>query len=316
MPGMDNNFENESLRYQSKKEMAKGGLLGFFIGLAIIVPGISGSAVAIIFRLYEKLLFALGHILRKFKVCALFLLPIAIGAVIGLVLGFLGVQQLLDLIPFAIVSCFAGLMVGAYPAVTDQLKGEKPNAIRIVLFVLGLGLPIAFACISIFVSGGFPELDELSWYHYLVFVLLGFVVAITQLVPGLSATAVLMMVGCFTKLLDSVSFSYWKENPMVLLVYACLAIGLLIGLVAVSKLLSGLLAKFHGNCFYCIAGLSLGSIVTMFFNSDMMEIYGGFDFRQTQTIVDLSLGIGLFILGLIGAYMLVRVERKKADQNL
>ena len=47
-----------------------------------------------------------------------------------------------------------------------------------------------------------------------------------------------------------------------------------------------------------------------------MEIYGGFDFRQTQTIVDLSLGIGLFILGLIGAYMLVRVERKKADQNL
>ena len=248
MPGMDNNFENESLRYQSKKEMAKGGLLGFFIGLAIIVPGISGSAVAIIFRLYEKLLFALGHILRKFKVCALFLLPIAIGAVIGLVLGFLGVQQLLDLIPFAIVSCFAGLMVGAYPAVTDQLKGEKPNAIRIVLFVLGLGLPIAFACISIFVSGGFPELDELSWYHYLVFVLLGFVVAITQLVPGLSATAVLMMVGCFAKLLDSVSFSYWKENPMVLLVYACLAIGLLIGLVAVSKLLSGLLAKFHGNC--------------------------------------------------------------------
>lgn len=89
------------------------------------------------------------------------------------------------------------------------------------------------------------------------------------------------------------------------------AIGLLIGLVAVSKLLSGLLAKFHGNCFYCIAGLSLGSIVTMFFNSDMMEIYGEFDFRQTQTIVDLSLGTGLLILWLIGAYMLVRVERKR-----
>lgn len=313
---MENNLDNQSLRYESKKDVAKGGLLGFFIGLAIIVPGISGSAVAIIFRLYEKLLYALGNILKKFKVCALFLLPILIGTVIGLALGFLGVQQLLNLIPFAIVACFAGLMVGAYPAVTDQLKGEKPNALRIVLFILGLGLPIAFACISIFVSGGFPELDQLSWYHYIIFVLLGFVVAITQLVPGLSATAVLMMVGCFSKLLDSVSLTYWKENPMALLVYACLAIGLLIGLVSVSKLLSGLLEKFHGNCFYCIAGLSLGSIVTMFFNSDMMEIYRSFDFGTTKTIVDLCLGIGLFILGLVGAYLLVRIERKKADQNL
>lgn len=313
---MENNLDNQSLRYESKKDVAKGGLLGFFIGLAIIVPGISGSAVAIIFRLYEKLLYALGNILKKLKVCALFLLPILIGAVIGLVLGFLGVQQLLNFIPFAIVACFAGLMVGAYPAVTDQLKGEKPNTLRIILFILGLGLPIAFACISIFVSGGFPELDQLSWYHYLIFILLGFVVAITQLVPGLSATAVLMMVGCFSKLLNSVSLTYWKENPMVFLVYGCLAVGLLIGLVSVSKLLSGLLGKFHGNCFYCIAGLSLGSIVTMFFNSDMMEIYHNFDFSQTKTIVDLSLGIGLFILGLVGAYLLVRVERKKTDQNL
>ena len=58
--------EELSLAYADKKEVAKGGVLGLFIGLAIIVPGVSGSAVAIIFRLYEKLLYAFGNLLKSF----------------------------------------------------------------------------------------------------------------------------------------------------------------------------------------------------------------------------------------------------------
>ena len=58
--------ENEpSLKYGSKKQVVKGGILGFFIGLAVIVPGVSGSAVAVIFGLYEKLLYAFGNFLRR-----------------------------------------------------------------------------------------------------------------------------------------------------------------------------------------------------------------------------------------------------------
>ena len=60
----------ESLKYKNGKEVAKSGVLGVFIGLAVIVPGISGSTVAIIFKLYRKLLFAIGSIFKKFKKCA------------------------------------------------------------------------------------------------------------------------------------------------------------------------------------------------------------------------------------------------------
>ena len=122
--------EELSLAYADKKEVAKGGVLGLFIGLAIIVPGVSGSAVAIIFRLYEKLLYAFGNLLKSFKKCVRFLLPIAIGAVIGLVVGFIAVEQLINLVMFAVVALFAGLMLGAFPAVTDQIKGEKITAPR------------------------------------------------------------------------------------------------------------------------------------------------------------------------------------------
>ena len=105
------------LRYKNGKEVAKGGVLGFFIGLAVIVPGVSGSTVAIIFRLYDKLLYALGNIVRRFRACIKFLLPIAIGLVVGFILGFLAIQRLINISPFAIIGLFAGLMVGSFPAV-------------------------------------------------------------------------------------------------------------------------------------------------------------------------------------------------------
>ena len=51
----------------NKKTWCKSALLGFFIGLAVIVPGISGSTVAIIFKLYDQFLYAVGNLFKKFK---------------------------------------------------------------------------------------------------------------------------------------------------------------------------------------------------------------------------------------------------------
>lgn len=298
----------EDLRYDSKAQWFKGGLLGIFIGLAIIVPGVSGSAVAIIFKLYEKLLYAIGNILKRFKVCFLFLLPVLLGAVIGFLLGFFAIQQLLDLLPFATVALFAGMMLGAYPAVTDQIKEEKHTPFRIVLGLLGIAIPIAISAVSIAINEGSASLEDLSWYHYIIFVLLGFVVAITQLLPGLSATALLMAVGYFTPLMESVHLSYWKSNPMVLLVYLCLVIGFLIGLVSVSKLLSYLISKFRGAVFHLVVGLSLGSFISMFYNPEIMATYAGFE--APKMWIDIGVGIGLFIIGVGIAYFFVCYERK------
>ena len=142
--------ENEpDLTYKNGGEIAKAGVLGFFIGLAVIVPGVSGSTVAIIFKLYHKLLYALGNIVRKFKRCVKFLIPIAIGLVIGFVLGFLAIQRLIDISPFTVIGLFAGLMLGAFPAVLDEVKGEKKSPLRLALFAVGLLIPVAIALISV-----------------------------------------------------------------------------------------------------------------------------------------------------------------------
>ena len=302
------------LRYRNGKEVVKGGILGAFIGLAVIVPGVSGSAVAIIFRLYEKLLYALGGIFRRFKESARFLLPIALGGIVGLAAGFFGVRFLLNLLPFAIVALFAGLMLGAFPAVTDEIKGEKPTPLRIVLFLLGLVFPIGLSALSVFGTPDMLSLENLAWYHYLLFLLVGYAIAVTQLVPGLSATALLMTFGCFTPLMNSVSLTYWQENPMVLLVYACLAVGFVLGLLTFSNGLSRLLEKKRAPAFYTIAGLSLGSIVTMFFNPEIVEVYESWTIGAAMWR-ELGIGMALFGIGIIAATYFVRYERNRVMKN-
>ena len=318
MSGQQKSKEQKSaamdLRYQNGKEVFKGGVLGAFIGLAVIVPGVSGSAVAIIFRLYEKLLYALGGIFRRFKESARFLLPIALGGIVGLAAGFFGVRFLLNLLPFAIVALFAGLMLGAFPAVTDEIKGEKPTPLRIILFLLGLLFPIGLSALSVFGTPDMLSLENLSWYHYILFLLVGYAIAVTQLVPGLSATALLMTFGCFTPLMNSVSLTYWQENPMVLLVYACLAVGFVLGLLTFSNGLSRLLEKKRAPAFYTIAGLSLGSIVTMFFNPEIVEVYESWTIGAAMWR-ELGIGMALFGIGIIAATYFVRYERNRVMKN-
>ena len=300
----------ESLKYKNGKEVAKGGLLGVFIGLAVIVPGVSGSTVAIIFKLYHKLLFAIGNIFKKFKKCAAFLLPVVIGLVIGFVAGFFAIQRVLNVAPFTVIGLFAGLMLGAFPAVKDEIKGEKKSAGRVLLFVLGLAVPIVISLVSTLCVAGAHSLENLQWYHYLLFLVLGYIVAITQIVPGLSATAILMVFGYFSPLMDSVHLSYWQANPQVFLVYLCLVIGFAAGLVTFSKALTKIFDRAKKPAFFLITGLSLGSVVTMFFNPDVYAVYKSWA-AGSPFALDLSLGIALFAVGCVVAYLFVRYERKK-----
>lgn len=207
-------IEEISLSYKNKKEVAKGGLLGFFIGLAVIIPGISGSTIAIIFRLYEKLIYSMANFFKRFKLCFLFLLPIVVGIGVGFILGFFVIKSILDILPFAIIALFAGLMLGAFPSVSEEIKNEKKTPKRMLLFLIGLAIPIAVGIISTFTVSGHQSLENLQFYHFILFIVLGYVVAITQIVPGLSATAILMAFGYFKPIMKSVSLTYWQENPM------------------------------------------------------------------------------------------------------
>ena len=288
-------------------------MLGFFIGLAVIVPGISGSTVAIIFKLYDAFLYAVSNLFKQFKRCFFFLLPIGIGILIGLAVGFFTVQKALEYIPFAIVGGFAGLMSGAFPAVKDELKGAKITGGRIALFIAGVCLPIAVALLSVFFSGGAGK-DFSVWWRIVLCLPVGAIVGLTQVVPGLSASAILMSIGYFTPLVESVHVSYWKENPIIFLTYAALGIGFLIGIVFSSGVLTKAFEKARQTAYFPIVGLSLGSIAAMFCNVEIFAVYKEWA-QKGISQKDLWLGVALFAVGAVIAYLLVCYQRKKDAES-
>ena len=299
------------------KGWIKAFILGLFIGLAIIVPGVSGSTVAIMFGLYAALLYAIGNILGDFKKCFVFLVPIAIGAVIGFVAGFLLVQVLFEKYMFVVICFFVGLMLGASPTLIKEIKGERANAKRVALMIVGILIPIAIAAISIATDPptllGSLEIGESAAfksfppYLFLLYVPLGVLIAATQLIPGLSATAIMMAFGQFGPIMDSMHLDYILENPLFIALIGCLAVGALVGLVIISKIFSKLIENHKGSTFFFVVGLSFGSIASMFFNPDMAQIYfnwskGGF------SGANFAIGMALLLVGLIGSGLLAKYE--------
>ncbi len=300
----------DDLSYQGRGEVARASSLGVFIGLAVIIPGISGSAVAIVLKLYEKLLFAIGELTRHPQRAIRFLLPIAAGCVIGLIAGFFGVRTLLRLLPFAVIALFSGLLLGSIPAVTDEIRGEKITPLRVLLFLLGIALPILIALLPGEGGGPLLSVNDPSPLTLLLLLLVGAVVALTQLVPGLSAGAFFMMLGIFSPLMDSVSLTFWKENPKILLTYASLAVGLILGLLFLSKLLTYLLGRARQGVFFTVCGLSLGSFFSMYLGGEAREVYASW--QAGGALRDILIGIPLFAVGVLAAYLFVKKERQKS----
>ena len=311
------------------KGWIKAFVLGLFIGLAVIVPGISGSTVAIIFGLYAALLYSIGNIFSDFKRCIKFLIPIGIGAVLGFGAGFFLVQLLLEKYMFVVICLFVGLMIGASPALINEVKGERANAKRIILMIIGLLIPLAIGALSVYlepptdiaslgeeVSQAFTDFPP---YLFIAYVPLGFLVAATQLIPGLSATAILMAFGQFNKIMASVHLDYILANPLFIVLMLCMVGGFAAGLVIISKIFSKLIEKHKGTTFFFVVGLSFGSIGSMFLNPDIVQIYydwvhigfSGGEFAVGMVL----LALGLLVSGLFTRYELKHGQNEQDNKN-
>ena len=305
--------ENVTLAPYTARTWIKAFILGLFIGLAVIVPGVSGSTVAIMFGLYASMLYAIGNIFKDFKRCLKFLIPIGVGAVIGFAAGFLLVQLLLEKYIFVVICLFVGLMIGASPALLNEIKDEKVSAVRVILMIIGVLIPIGIGVLSVFldppvlveVEGASEAFTEFPWYLFVLYVPLGVLVAATQLIPGLSATAILMSFGQFKPIMDSVHLDYILANPAFIALMLCMVGGFAAGLIVISRLFARLIAWRRAATFCFVVGLSIGSIGSMFLNPDIVQVYFNWGHGKFS-LAELIVGILLLVFALIGSALLTR----------
>ena len=300
------------LKYKGFKEILISIFVGFSIGLSVIVPGISGSAIAIIMKVYDKMMYAFSNIFKKFKLCFLFLIPIGIGIIAGFGIGFVLVRLLLDTIPFITICFFVGLMVGTFPILFKEIRGEKSNMNGKLLFVGGMLVPLAITLISMAV-GADNSLVGLSVGHYFLFVFLGVLVSLTQIIPGLSATVLLMMFGYYSAILNGVGSELFSDFGLIM-VYVCLVIGFVIGILLFSKIINKLLEKKRRPFFFTICGLSVGSMLAVFLGNECVDIYK--TWQTTDMIIDLCVGIPMLIVGFGLTFALYIFDKKREEKKL
>ena len=299
------------LSYKNFKEVVISIIVGFFIGLSVIVPGISGSTIAIIMKVYDKFMYATSNIFKKFKASIIFLIPIAIGIILGFSLGFLLVKILLDLFPFITICLFVGLMVGTFPILFKEIKGTKNKTNKIPLFILGVILPIFISVISIFLATD-KDITSVNILHYLLFIAIGILVSLTQLIPGLSATVLLMIFGYYKFLIDGVTIDLFN-NVNLILIYLSLAMGFLIGTLMFSKIITKLLETKRTQFFFIICGLSIGSMVSVFLGNECIEIYKTWD--NSEMVKDLIFGFIAIILGFALTFAIYLYDKNKNNNK-
>ena len=310
----------------------------FFAGMAIgtgaAIPGVSGAAIAVIFRVYEDIINAVNNFRKKFGWALSILVPILIGVLLAVAICIVLFHIAFSHFMFVLMCLFAGFLVGSFPGITDEVKGEKLNKKAIILIVIGFIFVIVLGVLSVIagvngfeVSGLFADLP---WWLYLVLIPIGAIAAVALTVPGLSGSLILLIIGFYRPLIDFVEGSakaILKGDASLILpllgVVGCFAIGCLIGVVLVSKIMNVLLRKWRKETFYTIIGFIAGSVFVLFFNYEIFKYYQVWAGQAIAGIDQympmwLEMIVGLLVLGAcaFGSYQLVRVQRKKTTQEI
>ena len=309
-------------------------LAGMGIGTGAAIPGVSGAAVAVIFGVYEDIIGAVNNFRKKFGYAILVLIPILLGIICAVIPCIYLFSLAFEHLMFVLICIFAGFLIGSFPSILDKVKGVKPDKFQIILIVTGFVFVITLGVLSVAFGdelniGGLFENINQNWWLYLVLIPVGVLAAVALTVPGLSGSLILLVIGFYRPLVDSVknwasmiTHGNWSMVGPLLGVIGTFGLGCLIGVVLVSKVMSYLLKKFHDNTFFVIIGFILGSIAVLFFNYDIYNYYlswAGYSFDNINPVLPIYLEVPLGLLVLagcaVGSYFLVKLERKKNSQS-
>ena len=266
---------------------------GFIFGIANIIPGVSGGTLAITLGIYEELIGTISHLFSNLKKNLSFVIPIGIGAVLSILTMSKLINYSLEKFPIPTTLFFIGLIVGGIPLIYKKIEKTKFKVSNISAFLITFFSIIVLT----FLKNGLGEvnLSTLNPGLMLLIFIVGIIAAATMVIPGISGSFVLMLLGFYKPILNTISnitdFSILSHNIMIL---APFGIGIIIGIILIAKLIEYLLKKHEIITYYAILGFILSSIISLFVGL----------FEYSFDIYQILVGTLLFIIGNIVGYKL------------
>lgn len=246
---------------------------GIAIGAGAILPGISSGVICVIFGIYETLLNCVLNFFQNIKHNFKILFPLALGGFIGIILFGNILKYLFYAYPIQTKFIFIGLILGSIPSLIKETSCSKfkPHYLLYLLLSLALGIFLVLLEKKLYIPSSSNE------FNIFFLILSGFLMSAGVIIPGISSTLILMLLGVYDAYLFSISTLYL---PILLPI----GFGLILGSIVFMKITKFLLDKYHSATFFSIIGFTLGSILIL---------YPGFTFDINGLISIFSLILGL-----------------------
>ena len=224
-------------------------LIGFLIGIFMIIPGVSGGVLAVSFNVYEKIIESVKNIFKDFKNSFLYLLPYVIGILIGLLIFSKIILYFLYLNYNLTVFLLTGFIVGGIPTIYEKVELNKKSFICILIsFVFSIISLINFE----FNSG----LNAI--YNNKIMFLSGFIYSAGKVIPGISGANILMIFNMYDYFMNLVS------NPLTifnnLIPNILFIIGFIIGVIFFVRIIDKLFKLNNSLIYSLILGFILSNI--------------------------------------------------------
>lgn len=262
-------------------------LKGMIIALGFILPGVSGGVLAAILGIYERMIRFLAHIKENFVENVLYFTPVAIGMILGIAAFSYPVNLLLDNYKVIVLWGFAGAIIGTIPSlIKESVKESDRDRADTITFWLSFILSGVFLYSLNGMVGTLPA-------NFLSFVLAGALIALGILIPGLSPSNLLLILGLYTPMLTG-----FKRLDLFG-TFLPIGIGGALALILFSKAMDYILKHYHSRVYHFIIGIVLSSTLLIVLpqsgNSESISYAGVSIFTLVLAAFFFGLGIWLGI---------------------
>ncbi len=255
---------------------------GIVIGIATMVPGVSGGTMAIILGVYDDIIHSISSFFKDMKKNIVFLGTVGIGGIIGLFVLSKLMELALTHFKVPMVYLFIGVIIGGIPVLFKKASCEKLRVVDWLFFTFGLAIIVVMSLFDVSIVN-LANSTGILQFVFLFFA--GIIIAVALILPGLSTSFMLLAIGLYEKTNNAIS-------NLELSYLIPIGLGAAAGILATTKVLENCMKNKPRQTYMLILGFVTGSILDIVLETGL------------PSGLNIVISIATFVLGFVVIRML------------